>query len=161
EKCAQQAGRECRVLSSIAQSSPSPGTPGEGRGGGSANLKSQISNSKFNPHPNPPPEYRGRGRRRRDADGWGDQMERLAAWLREPPHPLGLWPCSAWGAARARKPCPSSDAAAPEGGGSAGVDDDDPLCELPAPPLSSVSPDTQRTGYVAAELLDKLMSGKK
>jgi LacI family transcriptional regulator len=33
------------------------------------------------------------------------------------------------------------------------------LCELAHPPLSSVIPDTHRTGYQAAALLDTLMSG--
>ena len=41
-----------------------------------------------------------------------------------------------------------------------GVDDDELLCELSDPPLSSVAPDTLRTGYEAAALLDRLMNGQ-
>ena len=40
-----------------------------------------------------------------------------------------------------------------------GVDDDRLICELCEPTLSSVIPDTKRTGYEAAELLDKMMDG--
>ena len=40
-----------------------------------------------------------------------------------------------------------------------GVDNDDLICELSYPPLSSVIPDTQRTGYEAAALLDRMMAG--
>jgi LacI family transcriptional regulator len=42
-----------------------------------------------------------------------------------------------------------------------GVDDDELLCELSNPPLSSVIPNTYRTGYEAAALLDKMMAGER
>src|SRR6185503_8814522 len=41
------------------------------------------------------------------------------------------------------------------------VDNDELLCELSHPPLSSVIPNTHRTGYEAAALLDAMMSGKR
>lgn len=42
-----------------------------------------------------------------------------------------------------------------------GVDNDELVCALSYPPLSSVAPNTERAGYEAAELLDKMMAGKK
>jgi len=42
-----------------------------------------------------------------------------------------------------------------------GVDNDELLCELSDPPLTSLIPNTHRTGYDAAALLDELMSGKR
>jgi LacI family transcriptional regulator len=42
-----------------------------------------------------------------------------------------------------------------------GVDNDALLCELASPPLSSVIPNTHRTGYEAAALLDRMMRGKR
>jgi LacI family transcriptional regulator len=42
-----------------------------------------------------------------------------------------------------------------------GVDDDELLCELSDPPLSSVVPDTRRAGWVAAELLAGWMAGRR
>ena len=42
-----------------------------------------------------------------------------------------------------------------------GVDNEEILCELCTPPLSSVEPNPERIGYVAAELLDTLMTGEK
>jgi LacI family transcriptional regulator len=42
-----------------------------------------------------------------------------------------------------------------------GVDNDELLCNLCDPPLSSVIPDARRTGYLAAELLQQAMEGKK
>jgi LacI family transcriptional regulator len=41
-----------------------------------------------------------------------------------------------------------------------GVDNDELLCELASPPLSSVMPNTLRTGYEAAALLDRMMRGE-
>ena len=40
-----------------------------------------------------------------------------------------------------------------------GVDDDEVICELSNPPLSSVQPDTLRIGYEGAALLDSMMNG--
>ena len=40
------------------------------------------------------------------------------------------------------------------------IDNDELLCNLAHPPLSSVIPNTLRTGYEAAALLDRMMSGK-
>jgi LacI family transcriptional regulator len=42
-----------------------------------------------------------------------------------------------------------------------GVDNDELLCDLSQPPLSSVIPDTDRTGYEAAALLDRMLAGRK
>jgi AraC-like DNA-binding protein len=39
--------------------------------------------------------------------------------------------------------------------------DEEIMCELCNPPLSSVAPNPERIGYVAAELLDLLMAGQK
>jgi LacI family transcriptional regulator len=41
-----------------------------------------------------------------------------------------------------------------------GVDNDELLCELSDPPLTSVVPNMQRTGYEAAALLDQMIAGK-
>jgi LacI family transcriptional regulator len=41
-----------------------------------------------------------------------------------------------------------------------GVDDDDLVCDLTDPPLSSVALDTYRLGYTAAQMLDALMDGQ-
>jgi LacI family transcriptional regulator len=41
-----------------------------------------------------------------------------------------------------------------------GVDNDELLCELANPPLSSVIPNTYRTGYEAAALLAEMMAGR-
>jgi LacI family transcriptional regulator len=42
-----------------------------------------------------------------------------------------------------------------------GVDNDDLLCELCSPPLSSVQPNARRTGYEAAAMLARMMRGER
>jgi LacI family transcriptional regulator len=42
-----------------------------------------------------------------------------------------------------------------------GVDNDPFICELCSPPLSSIIPNTQKTGYIAASLLEKMILNKK
>ncbi len=47
----------------------------------------------------------------------------------------------------------------PDDVGVIGVDDDDAICPLSDPPLSSVRPDAERVGARAAEILDQMMNG--
>ena len=51
------------------------------------------------------------------------------------------------------------DLAVPEEVAVLGVDDEEEICELCDPPLSSVIPNAELIGYRAAELLDRLMAG--
>jgi LacI family transcriptional regulator len=42
-----------------------------------------------------------------------------------------------------------------------GVDDDEHLCDLSIPPMTSVDVNAEQIGYAAAELLDRMMAGRK
>jgi LacI family transcriptional regulator len=53
------------------------------------------------------------------------------------------------------------DIAVPEQVAVIGVDNDERLCQLCTPPLSSVVPDSRGAGYQAAELLDRMMRGER
>ena len=55
---------------------------------------------------------------------------------------------------------PSIKKAVPEQVSAIDVDDDQLICELSEPPLSSIIPDTKRTDYEAAASLDRMMSGE-
>lgn len=57
--------------------------------------------------------------------------------------------------------CRRLQMAVPEEVAVIGVDNDEVLCELSDPPLSSVAPDTLRIGYDAAALLEQMMSGRR
>jgi LacI family transcriptional regulator len=56
--------------------------------------------------------------------------------------------------------CRRAGVAVPEEVAVVGVDNDELVCELAYPPLSSVIPDATRIGYEGAALLDRLMRGE-
>lgn len=92
---------------------------------------------------------------------WDREHAGLAAWVRSLPRPIGVMACYDIKAQQLLDVCRDMGVAVPEEMAVIGVDDDHLICELCTPPLSSVVPNAQLTGYTAAELLDQLMRGKK
>jgi LacI family transcriptional regulator len=90
---------------------------------------------------------------------WNREHERLVGWIRGLPRPIGVMACYDIKGQEFLDACRDLDVAVPEEMAVIGVDDDHVICELCTPPLSSVIPDTRRTGYIAAELLDRMMRG--
>jgi LacI family transcriptional regulator len=83
----------------------------------------------------------------------------LERWLISLPKPIGIMACNDIRGQQVLNLCRRLDLAVPEEVAIIGVDNDEILCELSDPPLSSVAPDTLRIGYDAAELLDRMMAG--
>jgi LacI family transcriptional regulator len=85
---------------------------------------------------------------------------RLAAWLLGLPKPCGLFACNdIWGG-YATEVCRLAGVPIPDDVAVVGVDDDDLLCELARPRLSSVRVPSERIGFEAAALLDRLLRGR-
>ena len=80
---------------------------------------------------------------------------KIAGWIRDLPKPLGLMACNDVRGQQVLNACRSVDVAVPEEAAVVGVDNEEVLCELCDPPLSSVAPNPERIGYEAAELLDR------
>ena len=57
--------------------------------------------------------------------------------------------------------CRSLGILVPEDVAVIGVDNDELICELTSPPLSSIEQGARTIGYQAAALLDRLMAGRK
>jgi len=89
-----------------------------------------------------------------------EQVDDLAKWIQQLPRPVGVMACYDFRGQQVLDACRRVGIAVPDEVAVIGVDNDDLLCELSSPPLSSVIPNTQRTGYEAARLLDEMMSGK-
>ncbi|HUY92300.1 MAG TPA: DNA-binding transcriptional regulator [Pirellulales bacterium] len=87
------------------------------------------------------------------------QQRRLADWIRRLPKPVGVMACYDIRAQQLLDVCRDIDVAVPEDVAVIGVDNDELLCDLSTPPLTSVIPNTFRTGYEAAALLDRLLAG--
>jgi len=86
-------------------------------------------------------------------------QEDLEQWLVSLPKPIGVMACNDIRGQQVLNLCRRLDLAVPEEVAIIGVDNDEILCELSDPPLSSVAPDTLRIGYDAAVLLDRMMAG--
>ena len=91
---------------------------------------------------------------------WEHAGDALARWVSELPKPAGVLVCSDQLGPRLFEACRRTGIQVPDEVAVIGVDDDEPLCEVCNPPLSSVRPGHARVGYHAAALLDALMSGK-
>ncbi len=83
----------------------------------------------------------------------------LADWLRSLPKPVGLMASNDIRAQQVLRVCAEHGLSIPDEVAVVGVDNDDLLCELCIPPLSSVEPDTKTIGYNAAALLDQMLQG--
>jgi len=102
--------------------------------------------------------YQSKRPRRKDDE---DSPEDLAAWIEGLPKPVGIMACYDLRGMQALDACRRRNIAVPDEVAVIGVDNDEVLCSLSDPPLSSVIPDTHRTGYEAAAVLDGMMAGKK
>ena len=84
----------------------------------------------------------------------------IGQWLQSVPKPIGVMACYDFKAQEVLDACRQSNLKVPEQVAVLGVDDDRLICELSQPKLSSIVPNTHRTGYEAAELLERMMSGE-
>ncbi|WP_145262769.1 DNA-binding transcriptional regulator [Planctomycetes bacterium Pan216] len=92
---------------------------------------------------------------------WNRERSRLRRWIERLPKPIGVMACYDIRAQQLLDVCRESNIAVPEEVAVIGVDDDQLLCDLCSPSLSSVIPDALGTGYEAARLLDRLMSAEE
>jgi LacI family transcriptional regulator len=89
------------------------------------------------------------------------QVEDIRRWLQELPKPVGIMACYDIRGQQVLDACRAAGLAVPGEVAVIGVDNDELLCDLASPPLSSVIPNAHRAGYEAAALLDRMMAGKR
>jgi LacI family transcriptional regulator len=87
------------------------------------------------------------------------QRAELKQWLCDLPKPAGVFACYDIMGQQVLDACREAGIAVPDEISVIAVDDDELLCELSHPPLSSIIPNARQTGYEAAALLDRLMRG--
>ena len=89
---------------------------------------------------------------------WEDEQPILVEWLKSLPKPVGLMACNDICGREVLQACAVAGLPVPDDVAVVGVDNDELMCELSNPPLSSVALDLEKAGYEAARLLDNLMS---
>lgn len=90
---------------------------------------------------------------------WDEDQEKIVAWLGQLPQPLAIMTCNDVRGLHVLDACARLGLMVPEQVAVVGVDDEEILCELCSPALSSVQPDPIQIGYKAAEMLDMMMAG--
>jgi len=92
---------------------------------------------------------------------WTLMQSELIRWLGRLPKPVGVMACNDLQGRRLLEACRELELRVPEDVAVVGVDNDELMCELSVPPLSSIAPGAQQIGYQAAMLLDALFQRRR
>lgn len=92
---------------------------------------------------------------------WEKEEEHLRRWLAGLPRPVGVMACNDQRGREVLEACELAGIAVPEEMAVIGVDNDDLLCEVSYPPLSSVALNAVQGGFLAARALDEMMQGRR
>ncbi len=91
---------------------------------------------------------------------WENELPRICRWLDSLPKPIALMGCNDDRANELVMACHLLGFRVPEDVAVLGVDNDDLLCRMSDPPISSVAIDTRKAGFEAASLLDRMIRGE-
>lgn len=91
---------------------------------------------------------------------WQEKLQHMADWAASLPKPLGVMACNDSRAQDLTEACKMADIDIPEEVAVIGVDNDEGICQLCDPPLTSIAQNTERAGYEAAEVLERIMRGQ-
>ena len=92
---------------------------------------------------------------------WKNEKPTLVNWLKSLPRPIGVMVCSDDRGQDVIEAAKIVGVQLPDQIAIVGVDNEDILCSLAEPSLSSIALNTEKAGFETAELLAKLMNGQK
>ena len=90
----------------------------------------------------------------------GDSLEAVAEWVATLPKPIGILGINDVVARQVADACRMADRTVPDDVAIVGVDNEELMCMLSDPPLSSVDPGSKRLGFEAAAMLDRILAGE-
>lgn len=88
---------------------------------------------------------------------WGSTHAELDDWLLSIPKPVGLFACDDDFALRMSQICKINNIKIPEEISLLGVDNDELICNLSDPPISSIVTEVEKGGYEAGRLIDRML----
>jgi LacI family transcriptional regulator len=91
---------------------------------------------------------------------WGVEQKSMATWLASLPKPIGLMAANDVRGRQVLDTCLMAEISVPDQVAVLGVDNDELICATTNPPMSSILRDTEGSGYLSAQILDRLMRGK-
>ncbi|HEV2436958.1 MAG TPA: DNA-binding transcriptional regulator [Verrucomicrobiae bacterium] len=92
---------------------------------------------------------------------WREERRQMAAWLRSLPKPVGVMACNDDCGRQVIEACKLARLAVPDHVGILGADNDEVVCGLSDPPLSSVAINFEQAGYEAALVLFRLLRRRR
>jgi LacI family transcriptional regulator len=92
---------------------------------------------------------------------WYKEWSKINEWLKALPKPVGIFACYDACGQQLLEVCRYYGFPVPDEVAVIGVDNDELLCDLSYPSLTSIALNTRQTGYLAASLLDRMMEGEK
>lgn len=104
--------------------------------------------------------HRAPGHRELPSD-WESHQENLVNWLQKLPKPVGVMACTDQLGFWLLDACRRAGISVPEEVAVVGVEDDETLCEVSIPPMSSVRFNAEKIGFDAAAMLESMMSGQQ
>lgn len=96
-------------------------------------------------------------RKSRSTDLWYFKSNSLSKWLLSLPKPIALMTCDDNQGLHITEACKQNKIRIPEEVSVLGVDNDEMLCELSDPPLSSIGLDIEKGGYDTAKLMEHMI----
>lgn len=97
----------------------------------------------------------------RSMDLWYYKPSVLSRWLKSLPKPIALMACDDNQGLHISEASRHAGIKIPEDVAVLGVDNDENICFLSDPPLSSINLDVEKGGYEAARLMHKMLQGEK
>jgi LacI family transcriptional regulator len=113
----------------------------------------RIAKAGFDVHDYPFPEG--------NLPGWKGERHYIAEWLKSLPKPLGIMACNDDRGEQVIEACKIAGLNVPDEVGIIGADNDDLVCDLSDPPMSSIAINFERAGYESARVLARLMRGRR
>ncbi len=90
---------------------------------------------------------------------WEQELDEILSWLQSIPKPLALWAFNDDFASIVVEACRMLDLTVPDEVAVLGADNDEMICDLCNPPLSSIALNHEQVGYQMAELLHQQIKG--
>ena len=94
-------------------------------------------------------------------DQWSKSHIHLDDWLLSLPKPIALFACDDYFALQVSEICKINNIRIPEEISLLGVDNDELICNLSDPPISSIVLELEKGGYETGRLIDKLVKKEK
>ena len=96
-----------------------------------------------------------------EVEDFQNEIEEISAWLRTLPKPIAMFACNDFMARQVTEICQMNGIRIPEDISLLGVDNDEFMCNISSPTLSSIKLNFEKHGYEIAQTLFKMVAEKK